>query len=82
MRCLGAIVSVVVGIMGIYQLMIWDAHFLLLGAFGSACGLGTGSILARRRGLVPGAALGFLAPLIYLPFWLAFDLPPSVDLDF
>jgi hypothetical protein len=59
--------------------MGWNAHFLVLASVGAASAAGVA--WAGRRGLVPGAALGFLAPLVYLLLWFLLDLPPYVGIN-
>jgi hypothetical protein len=72
---------IALGVVGVYQLMVWDTHFLLLALFGAGCGTAAGWVFVGRRGLIVGAVLGFLTPLAYLPLWFVFDLPPKVGIN-
>jgi hypothetical protein len=78
---LTSLAAIAVGVAGVYWLMVLDAHFLLLAAFGAGCGGLTGRVLCGRRSWVPGAAFGFVAPLVYIPLWLVLDLPPNTGID-
>jgi hypothetical protein len=80
-RLLGIVAVVAAGVAGVYWLMVWDAHFLLLAAFGAGCGAVAGRVAWGRRGVLPAAAVGFVLPLAYLPLWLALDLPPDTGID-
>lgn len=72
---------VALGVAGVYWLMVWDVHFLLLAVFGAGCGASAGWSFAGRRGAAAGAVIGFIAPLVYLPLWFAFNLPPDTGID-
>lgn len=80
-RLLGSAAIVAAGVAGVYWLMVWDTHFLLLAAFGATCGGLAGRVAWGRRGILPGAAFGFILPLAYLPLWFALDLPPDTGID-
>ena len=71
----------VAGVAGVYWLMVWDAHLLLLAAFGATCGGLAGRAAWGRRGLLVGAAVGLVLPLAYIPVWFVFDLPPDTGID-
>ena len=81
MRLLGSAVVVAAGVAGVHRLMVWDAHYLFLAAFGAACGAASGRLAWGRRGTLPTAAVGFVLPLAYLPVWFALDLPPPAGID-
>ena len=76
-----SVALMIVGVSGVYQLMVSDAHFLLLALFGAVCGAAIGLAFRGPRGLALGTTLGFVLPLAYLPVWLAFDLPPHLGID-
>jgi hypothetical protein len=78
---LAGMAVVTAGVAGVYRLMAWDTHFLLLAAFGAGCGAAAGGTLNGKRGLVVGSVLGLIAPLAYVPVWFAFDLPPDCGID-
>lgn len=80
-RFLESVAVVAAGVAGVYWLMVWDAHFLLLAAFGAACGGLVGRITWGTRGVLPAAAVGFVLPLAYIPAWFVLDLPPDTDID-
>jgi hypothetical protein len=80
-RFAGSVAAVAAGAIGVYWLMVWDAHFLFLAAFGAVCGAVAGSVGFGRRGVLPGAAVGFVLPLAYLPLWFVLDLPPNTGID-
>ena len=80
-RVAAGIGLVVVGVTGVYQLMKADAHFAILAWFGAVCGAASGYLFGRRVGLLAGGVLGFIFPLVYLPLWFIFDLPPAADWD-
>ena len=72
---------IALGVAGVYQLMVWDTHFLVLALFGAMCGSAAGWAFVGRRGLLVGAVLGFLTPLAYLLLWVVFNLPPYGDFN-
>jgi hypothetical protein len=80
-RHLGSMAVVAAGVAGVYWLMVWDTHFLLLAAFGAACGALAGGVARGRRGTLPGAVVGFVLPLAYIPVWFVLDLPPDTGID-
>lgn len=80
LRLAGGVVLIAFGVAGVHRLMVWDTHFLLLAAFGAGCGGLAGWVAVGRRGVLPAAVVGFVAPLAYIPVWFAFDLPPRVDI--
>ena len=80
-RLLGSVAVMVAGVVGVYWLMVLDAHFLILATLGATCGGLAGRIASGWRGALSGAAVGFLLPLAYIPMWFAFDLPPHTDID-
>src|SRR5262249_51853516 len=65
-----------------FQLMHGWAWFHIVGTSEVASVI-VGFMLGGRRGVLIGALLGLviglLVPIVYLPFWLAFDLPPAMD---
>ena len=81
LRLVGSVAALTAGGAGIYWLMVWDAHFLLLAVFGAACGGLAGGVSWGRRGWILGAILGFVVPLAYIPVWLIFNLPPDTGID-
>ncbi len=81
LRLVGSVAALIAGGAGIYWLMVWDTHFLLLAVFGTACGGLAGGIFWGRRGWILGAILGFVVPLAYIPVWLIFNLPPDTGID-
>ena len=80
-RLLGSVAIGAARVAGVYRLLVWDAHFLLLAALGAASGGLAGRVVCGPRGVLPGAAVGFLLPLAYIPLWLVFDLPPDTGID-
>jgi hypothetical protein len=72
---------IALGIAITYWMMDRDTHILFLSAFGAMCGTASGFILGRGQGAVIGAAIGFIAPVAYLPLWFIFDLPPYGNFD-
>lgn len=71
----------VIGVATVYQLMVWDAHFLMLGLCGAVCGACVGAAFKGWSGALVGSMLGFVAPIAYIPVWFVFDLPPDTGLD-
>jgi hypothetical protein len=80
-RNLAGLASIAGGTAAEYGLMTCDAHIILMVACGVVCGSAAGAIILGWRGGLVGAVIGFLAPFAYLPLWLVFDLPPTVDWD-
>jgi hypothetical protein len=80
-RILFGVAFLVIGAAAVYQLMVWDAHFLLLGLCGAVFGACAGAAFKGRIGTLAGLMLGFVAPIAYLPFWFVLDLPPYTGID-
>lgn len=86
MRSTIAIVVILATLVGMVQLLMWDAselwHVVLLTGTG---GFIAGLVRWRWRGALIGAGIGMiigiLSPLLYLPFWLVFTLPPHPEKD-
>ena len=75
-RWLFSLVVVSATVVVVYQLFESNTHFLVIAGFSAVCGGLAGRAMLLRRGLTIGMLSGFLAPLIYIPLWFVFDLPP------
>lgn len=86
MRLAAALIVVAATLVGeVALLMREDSQLWHLAAVGAAAGAIAGGAGWGRRGARVGAAagcaLGLIAPLLYIPFWLAFTLPPHPEVD-
>jgi hypothetical protein len=86
MRTAAALVIVAAGLVGMVSLLTREGTQLWqLAAVGASTGaLAGGARWDRRGALVGGAAgcvVGLAAPVLYIPFWLAFTLPPHPEVD-
>jgi hypothetical protein len=85
-KVVGLLLAVSASIVALVALLMREEtelwHLILCGCAGGAI---TGSIWRGRRGLlwgfVIGAVIGFISPVLYIPFWLAFTLPPHPEID-
>lgn len=70
----------------VYLLSQEDTALWQLGVVGGSGGLAVGVVRWQRQGaligLVAGVVVGLLSPILYLPFWLVFTLPPHPKYDF
>jgi H+/gluconate symporter-like permease len=86
MRTASAITVAVVALAGmILLLMRGDPQPWQLAPVGAVAGAVAGGVRWGRVGALVGGAfgsvLGLIAPLLYIPFWLAFTLPPHPEYD-
>jgi hypothetical protein len=85
MRTVIAVAIVIVALAAAVLLLMRDGEQLWLLAIGAISGILVGGVRYGRRGAWIGAAvgcmLGFLAPFLYVPFWLVFSLPPYLEHD-
>jgi hypothetical protein len=69
-----------IALAGYVALGLSNVHIGYLVLYGTLTGAGVGGVRSGGPGVFVGAVLGgFLAillPILYLPFWLVFDLPP------
>jgi hypothetical protein len=86
MRTAAALAVVAVTLLAMVSLLMREGtQFWQLVVIGAAAGVLAGSVRWGRRGaifgLVAGCVLGLAAPFLYIPFWLAFTLPPHPEID-
>jgi len=86
MRTAVALVVVVAALVGMVLLLMREGTQLWqLMAVGAVAGVLAGGVRWGRRGALVGVAagcvLGLIAPFLYIPFWLAFTLPPHPEVD-
>jgi hypothetical protein len=66
-------------------LMRDDTQLWELALVGAAAGMLVGGVRWGWRGafigVAVGCAIGLAAPLLYIPFWLVFTLPPHPEVD-
>jgi hypothetical protein len=86
MRTAAAILIGTAALAGMVALLMREETQLWqLVAVGAGGGMLAGGVRWRRRGVLVGLAggcvLGLIAPFLYIPFWLAFTLPPHPEYD-
>ena len=86
MRTAAVITVVAVALTGMVSLLMReDTQLWHLSVVGGVAGVLAGSLRWGRRGALVGMAvgvvLGLAAPFLYIPFWLAFTLPPHPEYD-
>ena len=86
MRTTAALVVVAAAVAGMVALLMREGTQLWhLVTVGAVAGVLAGGVRWGWRGAVVGLAagcvLGLVAPFLYMPFWLAFTLPPHPEVD-
>ena len=86
MRTAAALAIVATALVGMASLLMREGTQLWhLVAVGAVAGVLAGGVRSGRRGalvgLAVGCVLGLLAAFLYIPFWLAFTLPPHPEVD-
>jgi len=86
MRTAAALVVVAAALVGMASLLVREGtqlwHFAAVGA---VAGVLAGGVRwgwrAALVGLAAGCVIGLAAPFLYIPFWVAFTLPPLPEID-
>ena len=86
MRTAAALVVVAAALAGMVSLLMREnTHLWQLVAVGAAAGVSAGGVRwgwqVALVGITAGCVLGLVAPFLYIPFWLAFTLPPHPEFD-
>lgn len=85
LRLTAALASVTACLVVMVARLMRDSGIGELALCGAIGGAAAGACWRGRRwmvlGLLLGAGVGLIAPFLYMPFWIAFTLPPHPDVD-